>query len=165
MTTRPMTDTQIKDRIISLILSTGREGAQRTVDYLLSSNFFTARCHSHHKFHGGLAKHSLEAYEIAHKVHMDMPNDSLILTTLLHDLCSAYHPSSTHISGHGRRSERILKEICRLDLTYEESKAIRYHMHPFAEQTRGSLLAAVVSAADIHSASHGAIDRINYLVG
>ncbi|MBQ6576808.1 MAG: HD domain-containing protein, partial [Bacteroidales bacterium] len=91
--------------------------------------------------------------------------DSLILTTLLHDLCSAYHPSSAHIKGHGYRSVRILKEICGLDITHEESNAIRYHMHPNAKQTQGNLLAGVVSAADIFSASHGIVDRIYRLVG
>lgn len=165
MKTRPMTDTQIKDRIISLILSTGREGAQRTVDYLLRSDFFTASCHHHHKFIGGLAKHSLEAYEIAVKVHKDMPEDSLILTTLLHDLCTARHTSTDHIHGHGYRSVRILKEVCGLDITHEESNAIRYHMHPNAKQTQGNLLAGVVSAADIFSATHGIVDRIYRLVG
>ncbi len=44
-----------KSLIINLLRSTGREGIENVINLLESSNFFTVKCHSHHKYTGGMA--------------------------------------------------------------------------------------------------------------
>lgn len=81
-----------KSRICDLLLETKREGMHWLIEYLEQSGFFTAPCST--QFHlankGGLAQHSLNVYETAQALHeklgSDVPKDSLIIATLLHDL-------------------------------------------------------------------------------
>lgn len=144
---------EIKNEILSLIGETGREGAARTIDYLLGSNFFSARCHSHHRWVGGLAQHSLEAcrWGLAHAG--ELPRESVILGTLLHDVCTSWSSATRGIGGHGRRSVAILGSICRLSLTPEEREAILLHMHGTDPRMGTNPLARLVWKADKESAA------------
>ena len=148
-----MTRQQIKEEILNLLSGTGREGIAETIDYLLSSTYFSAGCHSHHHYEGGLARHSLEACRWALSHRGAIPADSVVIATLLHDLCTARSRRSAGIGGHGRRSERILREVCHLPLTKEESEAIRLHMHKEALFLKGNPLARLVWQADKTSAT------------
>jgi len=144
---------QIREEILGLLRGTGREGIGQTIDYILGSTYFTARCHTHHHFEGGLARHSLEACRWALSHRGDVPADSVVIATLLHDLCTARSPRSSHIGGHGRRSVRILEEVCHLRLTSEEREAIRLHMHKEALTLKGNPLARIVWLSDKTSAA------------
>lgn len=148
-----MSRNQIQDEIVSLLLGTGREGIRETVDYLLGSTYFKARCHHHHRYEGGLAQHSLEACKWAlHHAH-GIPAESVILGTLLHDTCTAWSPKARGIKGHGRRSVDILQRICHLSLTDAERDSILLHMHGSAPQMLTNPLARLVWKADKVSAS------------
>ncbi len=151
--TKAMDNRQIRQEITRLLLGTGREGIRETVDYLLSSSFFSARCHSHHRFAGGLARHSLEAcrWGLAHSG--GIPAESVILATLLHDTCTAWSPRSRGIGGHGKRSVHILEDVCGLALTDEEREAIALHMHKEALWKGDNPLAGLVWKADKVSAA------------
>ena len=76
-----------------------REGADKLLEYLLSSDFFTApasaRFHCSHE--GGLCEHSLNVYDCL-KSYLSMPrtaeimgvsysDESIAIVALLHDLC------------------------------------------------------------------------------
>ena len=148
-----MDERQIRQEIIRLLLGTGREGVTETVEYLLSSSFFQACCHTHHRFAGGLARHSLEACRWALAHAGGLPSESVILATLLHDTCTARCDLTRGIKGHGRRSVRILEEVCGLRLTDAEREAIALHMHKEALWKRDNPLAGLVWRADKTSAA------------
>lgn len=134
-----------KKTFVNLLRSTGREGVENVISGLDSLGFFTAgasRDH-HNNFEGGLLKHSLDVYGCAIKLveersqYSFLDIDSIILVTLLHDVCKAdiYHSVNGYIQpeysafpiGHGEKSViRLL--LMGLQLTEEEMLAIRWHM-------------------------------------
>ena len=145
MLTQMLTEQQItdnRDRIIRLLQSTKRRGMDEVVKYLDDNGFFVvpSSLNRHHNWRGGLAQHALGVYDRLEKTGGELPEESRIITSLLHDICKArlyYYdnegnlcqrdPSELHISGHGARSVRLL-ENCGLELTEEEKGAIRWHM-------------------------------------
>ena len=131
-----------KERIIHLLNSANREGMDNVVDYLEKNNFFEipSSLHRHHNWEGGLAQHCLGVYERLSKTGEDLPEDSRIITSLLHDVCKSRKifkdkngewkkrsEEELHIPGHGNRSVKILEKLG-LKLTSEEKRAIRWHM-------------------------------------
>lgn len=82
-----------KNEIIRLLRSTKREGVEKLIAELEYSRFYTEKTFhsSHHNWEGGVAQHSLETYQIAKKFSADVPEDSLILTCLLHDICKVHN--------------------------------------------------------------------------
>lgn len=77
-----------------LLLSTKREGIEKLISWLETTDFKYAPASSqyHNSFRGGLLKHSLNVYYCAHDFDtllkfLEIPEDSLILTALLHDIC------------------------------------------------------------------------------
>lgn len=148
-----MTQTSIQSEILSLLRKTGRDGINGTIDYLLQSDFFSRGCHSHHRWTGGLAQHSLEACRYALSHCGSLPRESVILGTLLHDICTAHSSLSYGIHGHGRRSVAVLGRICHLRLLSSEREAILLHMHGDAPQMAANPLARIVYKADKESAA------------
>ena len=142
---RDKEERNIKDTIISLLESTGRENINTVIQFLEKNGFFDvpASVQHHNNFAGGLAKHSLEVYREAMKLNekMKLPVTSVTLCSLLHDVCkydqfamSEGHP--TYIpaclqKGHGHRSMFILTRRCGLPLNYDEAMAIWWHMGKF----------------------------------
>lgn len=140
-----------KDLIISMLKGTGRKGIHHLIGSLLSSDFFTARCYSHHTYPGGLAKHSLGVCELMLRDYPDLDRDSVILVGLMHDVCKArkrsWHACGKKADGsigHGFRSMAILRH-CGVELSKEESEAIACHMH---RVTNGNKFWKAVRAAD-----------------
>lgn len=88
----------IKDKIVELLVSTGRKGIDNLIVCMEKSGFFTAPCSS--QFHlsreGGLAEHSLNVYETLLNIAITLnfaiddntliAMDSIIIVSLLHDL-------------------------------------------------------------------------------
>ena len=83
----------MKEKIISLLETVQREGMQDLINYLESSDYFTAPASTkYHSCHpGGLAEHSLNVYKLLehkNKVYkLEIPQESIIIIALLHDLC------------------------------------------------------------------------------
>lgn len=83
----------IRDHINNLWASIDRPGAERLVDFLEESDFYTAPCST--KYHlakpGGLAEHSLNVYlllgEKVKRYGLDVPESTIIICGLGHDLC------------------------------------------------------------------------------
>lgn len=146
----------MEEQFIELLRSTKREGIEDLIDFLKKSDFFKAPAST--RFHGsyekGLMEHSMKVYEILkHKVEtsfvsINIPQESLIIIALLHDICKTnfykvdyrnaknalgvwekvpyYTVEDTIPYGHGEKSVMMITEY--IKLTPEEKYAIRWHM-------------------------------------
>lgn len=139
--------------IISLLRSTGREGIENVISLIENSNFFSIGCHSHHKYHGGLADHALQTLAIARQTGSGIADESLVITSLLHDICDINRYGK--IKGHGFRSARLLTRLCGLKLSRDEWNSIRYHMRHRSERPLRTSLELAVYNADKKSAHKG----------
>lgn len=152
----------IKLAILDRLSATKRENMVKLFNYMNKNGFFTRPCHRHHQYEGGLADHAWQTYQIAwrlnaenHKKNPTAPlldEDSIAIAALLHDLCNC--SGFLDISGHGRRSAKILKEIGFI-LTDEEYLAIRFHMslkgkesHLYYDHAKRSQLRYLIHKAD-----------------
>lgn len=173
----------MKERFISLLRSTGRDGIETIITNLEKLGFFNAPAST--KFHlskpGGLLQHSLNVCDMALILRDQMvamkpeladklPKESIILVSLLHDICKAevYKIGKRNVknpetgrweekdvyetdysffpAGHGSKSViRLL--LYGLKLNPDEVLAILWHMSawdiPFQSyETMGNLNAA-----------------------
>jgi HD superfamily phosphodiesterase len=152
----------IKQAVIDRLRSTKRENIETVLDFMEKNGFFTYHCHRHHHYYGGLVDHAWQTYKIACRLNTEtraqnpsapvLNEDSIAIAALLHDLCDC--SGLRDITGHGRRSARILKEIG-FNLTQEEFLAVRFHMslrskeaHRLYDEAKRSLLRYIVHKAD-----------------
>lgn len=152
-----------KEEFINLLRSTKREGIENVIEDLEELDFFNAPASASHHLNveGGLAEHSLNTYKTAMMVwegmkrlhtiaENDIKEDSIILASLLHDVCKAdiyvkairnrktplgnwesyqgYNVSYERFPmGHGEKS--LVLVLCSgLELSDSEMLAIRWHM-------------------------------------
>ena len=146
-----------KDLIISELRRTGRPGIEEVIQYMERTDFFEAPASTkfHNNIPGGLARHSLQVFQIAEKINetildFDFSIDSIRLCGLLHDFCKIevykinedektkasepYVHDDKFPIGHGDKSVLILTRLG-LELKDEELLAIRYHMYNFDKGT------------------------------
>ena len=138
----------MKEEFIKLLKEIDREGMDKLIEFLESSDFFTAPASTryHGDFEGGLLQHSMKVYEILKEKSGD--SDSVRIIALLHDICKTnfyktdyrnaknelgvwekvpyYTVDDTIPYGHGEKSVMMLSEF--IKLTPEEKYAIRWHM-------------------------------------
>lgn len=153
-----------KEKFISLLKSTNRKGVNQLLSFLEEKGFFEAPAST--RFHlsknGGLLQHSTKVYDVAMKVRSAMielderlkdafPEDSVIIASLLHDVCKAdiykqclkrqkndngswvetlgYDTDYSKFPlGHGEKSVIVLLRSG-MELTDDEIIAIRWHMN------------------------------------
>lgn len=127
-----------KQRIISLLSSTGRKGMDNVIFYLEESGFFTApgSFGGHHDWKGGLAEHSLGVYDKAVAANGGISTPGIVISALLHDICKGrqffmdgkglIRTRYLQIKGHGQRACILLKRLG-LELTKDEKCAICWH--------------------------------------
>ena len=95
-----------KERFISLLVSTGREGVTELLEWLEHTDWYTAPASSryHGSYPGGLVDHSLAVFDECVRLYnayqdksevANLSRQSIILVSLLHDLCkvNTYTPS------------------------------------------------------------------------
>lgn len=151
-----------KKEFIAILRSVNREGIDKVIDFLEKSDFFYAPASSlyHGNYEGGLVEHSLNVYNIAIKLYEDFKQlspekvanltvDSVIISSLLHDICKCYfyvpkiksrkndnNEWEQYIGyeindqlplWHGAKSV-ILLQMIGLQLTVDEMLAIQWHM-------------------------------------
>lgn len=165
-------------RYVELLQSVNRPGMDKVIAYLEENGFFNipSSLHRHHNWEGGLAQHCLGVYDRLRETGPDLPHDSVVITSLLHDVCKARkvyrddagqwrerHDAELHIPGHGSRSVKLLEKVLGLPLTPEERGAIRWHMGgymvppgeaPDFYATRRSNLWRLLHNADRYDARH-----------
>jgi 23S rRNA maturation-related 3'-5' exoribonuclease YhaM len=82
---------ELKAKFNRLLMSTGRRGMNDLINHLTINGFYKAPCSAsfHLSCEGGLLLHSISVYEIANKIYqaleLQIPYDSVVLTSLLHD--------------------------------------------------------------------------------
>lgn len=131
----------MKEEIIKLLLSTGRENIGSLIKELELNSFFEspASTRFHGCYAGGLAKHSLGVYNLLcaydESLKLNTLKDSLIIAALLHDVCKIgayighakpYSFNKAQPAGHAKLSISRIKEF--ITLTELEEKMILYHM-------------------------------------
>ena len=146
-----------RSEIVALLKSTQRKGIDKVLQYLDGVGFYHApsSIDRHHNWYGGLAQHSLGVCRKALAKSAQTDRDSVVIVSLLHDICKAarlyygsdgrIHRRSLRVRGHGSRSVFLLRREG-LELTREERLAIRWHM--------GTRHAAPDEAADAYDARH-----------
>ena len=140
-----------------------REGADRLLEWLQTTDFFTAPAST--RYHcacpSGLVQHSVNVYEVMMEKHFDPETDSaesFALCALLHDVCKAqfYKISTRNVKnektgqwekvpyytiedafpyGHGEKSVFLIERFVRLKPA--EATSIRWHMCGFDDAARG----------------------------
>ena len=140
-----------------------REGADRLLEWLQTTDFFTAPAST--RYHcacpSGLVMHSINVYEVMMEKHFDPEADSaesFALCALLHDVCKAqfYKISTRNVKnektgqwekvpyytiedafpyGHGEKSVYLIERFVRLKPA--EATAIRWHMGGFDDAAKG----------------------------
>lgn len=154
---------QMREEFETILRSTGREGVDDCLEELQSLGFFSAPASTrfHLNYEGGLMEHSMNVCKVALRLREDMiamqpalksaiPEDSVIIASLLHDVCKAdiYKPVVKRVKnrdgvwedqpgydadfsafpmGHGEKSVVVLL-LAGLALTNDEMLAIRWHM-------------------------------------
>ena len=137
----------MKEECLSILKGINREGMDKLIEFLESSDFFEAPASTryHGAWKGGLLAHSMKVYEILKTKVED--NDSTKIVALLHDICKVnfyktdyrnakvngvweqvpyYTIDDTIPYGHGEKSVMMISEF--IKLTPEEKYAIRWHM-------------------------------------
>lgn len=153
----------MKEEFLELLKSIKRDGIDRLIEYLKTTDFFEAPASSkfHSNFKEGLMFHSLSVYNF---LKQDLKNDGMYIDEdtikivgLLHDICKVnfykvdyrntknengqwikvpYYTVDDQLPyGHGEKSVYILSSF--IKLTREEAMAIRWHMGGFDNSVKG----------------------------
>jgi len=130
-----------REVIIDLLVSTEREGIHELINYLNDNGYFESPASSkyHGAYYGGLAQHSYDVMLLMNRFNrdlkLDIPNASMIIASILHDVCKLgkysgspgqYKVNKGGPQGHGSLSVSRIKEY--IELTELEEKMILYHM-------------------------------------
>ena len=132
----------MKEKIKELLSKINREGINELLDFLEKSDYYEAPASTryHGAFKQGLIEHSYKVYEILKEkinIHkLEVPEETLIIVTLLHDICKVnfykidyrnaknargewekvpyYTIEDTIPYGHGEKSVMMLTEYIKL---------------------------------------------------
>lgn len=156
---KPEQQNENKETFLRLLRSVDRKGIENLIDYLeTKTDFFTAPASTryHNNCLGGLLAHTLNVYENFKAQlqlrEIDLPEESIILTSLLHDICKCNYyvleQRNRKVNGkweqydvwsntkavspplpHSYRSIRMIGTFLRL--TPSEELCIYYHMGPY----------------------------------
>ena len=166
-----------------------RSGAERVLNYIRQSDFYTAPAST--KYHlcveGGLLQHSLDVY---HALQAEKKNpiwgntlekvseETLLIVSLLHDLCKTffYAESTKNVKktvpcytvenkyplGHGSKSVIFIMKM--MPLTMEEITAIYWHMGAYCDQGQWNELGEAYKKFPLALALHHADMVATYLM-
>jgi len=149
-----------------------RPGFDKLLAWLKTTDYFNAPASINHHgaYEGGLLEHSLSTYTNLKKLcatyEIYVPEDSQVITALFHDLCKTgvYIKIKRNIKddgvwksvdgyafeeklplGHGEKS--IIMLMKHIELTIDETVAIRWHMGGWDESAQGYVGGKSISAA------------------
>jgi len=143
------------DQYFKLLSSVDRHGIKKLIEWLQDpdNGFVDAPASRtrkrHHCYPGGLIDHSLKMYSalrnLIKKSKLKIPDKSVIIIALLHDICKVgtyqfvveskkgakfeYKRDDKYPIGHGDKSIIVVQQF--IKLTMDEAMAIRWHMGPF----------------------------------
>lgn len=162
-------------KIISELQSINREGVDELIKYMDESGFFTQASSTkyHQSYRGGNAEHSIQVFnaldEMNQKLGLGISQDSIIISTLLHDICKTdnyienedgtFRYNINSLKGHGKKSVNMVSKF--IELKEEEKEAIAYHMGAYekiefdwnelSQAYRKNKLAYYIHVADMKS--------------
>ena len=183
-----------KEKFLSLLRTVKRDGIENLISWLETTDFFEAPASTrfHESFEGGLLQHSLNVYYSLYRLNQDLDlnlnDESIIVSALLHDLCKAdFYKATTrnvkvngkwetapyytidekmNYGGHGSKSVFIVQSF--IHLTYVEASAINCHMgvtnndYSAFDCYRKNCLALFLHVADMMSTCDWYIERFNH---
>lgn len=138
---------ELKQEFIHLLSFVERDGVQSLLEWLESTDFFTAPASTkyHGAYPGGLLEHSLNVYYRLVRRNTGINVDTLTISALLHDVCKVdfyekesefgYRVNNLFPIGHGEKS--VILIVPHMKLTDEEIMAIRWHMGAFDDRAGG----------------------------
>lgn len=171
-----------------------REGMDKLISFIRKSDFYAApastKYHSCHE--GGLLEHSMSVYKCllekkknpTWQEHLkNIPEESLIIAALLHDLCKTYYYIVQYRNkkndagvweqvpyytvndevpyGHGEKSVMMIEEF--IKLTPVERYAIRWHMGFTEQKENYNTLGTAIKRYPLILALHEADVESSYL--
>lgn len=184
----------MEEEFINLLKTVNRNGMDKLIEYIKKTDFFKAPASTrfHGNYEGGLLEHSLNVYnllkeKLSQKPYVDIVNassDTIILVTLLHDLCKAnyytvdyrnkknadgiwvkepyYAVNDTIPYGHGEKSVMMISKF--IELSMEEMYAIRWHMGFTEPKELYGTISTVYEKYPLALALHEADLEATYLV-
>lgn len=160
-----------KERFISLFSCVEREGKDELLNWLETSDFYTAPASTkyHGAYEGGLCEHSLNVYENLKNLcsniecFKNIPEETIVISALLHDVTkvNCYKEDTKNVKNKDGIWERVScyrfeEKFCYgghgsksvflierfMKLTLEEAIAIHNHMGPWDVENKNALSAA-----------------------
>ena len=140
-----------RDRFISIFKTKiKREGADKLLDYLISSDFFTAPASAryHSAYEGGLLDHSLNVYDclsaylnreyVKEKFKLSYSEETIAIVSLLHDICkvNVYKPGYRNVKNEQGKWEQVPTFEFDDKLPYGHGEKSVYMISPFMKLTR-----------------------------
>ena len=140
-----------RDRFINIFKTKiKREGADKLLDYLMSSDFFTAPASAryHSAYEGGLLDHSLNVYDCLcaylnrdyakEKFKLNYSEETIAIVSLLHDICkvNVYKPGYRNVKNEQGKWEQVSTFEFDDKLPYGHGEKSVYMITPFMKLTR-----------------------------
>lgn len=140
-----------RDRFINIFKTKiKREGADKLLDYLISSDFFTAPASAryHSAYEGGLLDHSLNVYDCLcayldrdyakEKFKLSYSDETIAIVSLLHDICkvNVYKPGFRNVKNEQGKWEQVPTFEFDDKLPYGHGEKSVYMISPFMRLTR-----------------------------
>jgi hypothetical protein len=148
----------MKQKFLDLLNQVNRPGVDQLADWLTNkSDFFQAPASRmyHGAVEGGLVEHSITVYEQFKNIPFDIPFETTVVCSLLHDVCKAnfykielrnrkneagqwekypcYAIEDQIPYGHGEKSVFIISQF--IHLSIDEAMAIRWHMGAWSAES------------------------------
>lgn len=140
-----------RDRFINIFKTKiKREGADKLLDFLMSSDFFTAPASAryHSAYEGGLLDHSLNVYDCLcaylnrdyakEKFKLSYSDETIAIVSLLHDVCkvNVYKPGYRNVKNEQGKWEQVPTFEFDDKLPYGHGEKSVYMISPFMKLTR-----------------------------
>lgn len=140
-----------RDRFINIFKTKiKREGSDKLLDYLISSDFFTAPASAryHSAYEGGLLDHSLNVYDclsaylnreyVKEKFKLSYSDETIAIVSLLHDICkvNVYKPGYRNVKNEQGKWEQVPTFEFDDKLPYGHGEKSVYMISPFMKLTR-----------------------------
>ena len=140
-----------RDRFINIFKTKiKRDGADRLLDFLMSSDFFTAPASAryHSAYEGGLLDHSLNVYDCLcaylnrdyarEKFKLSYSDETIAIVSLLHDICkvNVYKPGFRNVKNEQGKWEQVPTFEFDDKLPYGHGEKSVYMISPFIKLTR-----------------------------
>ncbi len=188
---------ELIEKFEKLLLETKRLGIESLLEFIRKSDFYSApastRFHGAHE--GGLLEHSLNVFDclaekkasdnaIWHKALVNVQSESIIISSLLHDLCKTYFYITEMRNkrneqgqweqvpfysvndlipyGHGEKSVMMIEEY--IKLLPAERYAIRWHMGSYEPKELWNTLGTAMEKYPLVLALHEADMEATYLL-